>query len=83
MTRPMMPAPPDTIVVKTSRDTWVALLERWGEDGALHELEPLRPSPGAPIMQEGERRDMLRRLLDWLLRHSEQSTEQSTEQSGG
>lgn len=78
MTRPMMPAPPDTALVKTSRGTWVALLERWGENGALLELEPLRPSPGAPITQEGERRDMLRRLLDWLLQRS-----QSEEQSGG
>ena len=47
MTRRMIPAPPDTILVKTSHATWVALAEEWSADGrTLLALHPMREPPG-------------------------------------
>lgn len=57
MTRHMVPAPPDTILIKTSHGTWVALAEEWSADGhTLLALHPLRERVGAGAIHQTRER---------------------------
>ena len=53
--------PAGVIVTKTSRGTWIGLMERWEGDRLL-ELIPITLDGGPEILQEHERRDMLKQV---------------------
>lgn len=63
MSRRLQPPPANMILVKTSRGTWIALLETWdGEE--LVDVSPMRTGHdgGGAIVQKSERRGALAQL---------------------
>lgn len=69
MPRRMQSAPENILLAKTTAGTWVALEEVWSDDGELLELRPMRAdTPGRPIIQKRERREILARVENALMK---------------
>lgn len=68
MPRKMRPAPENIMLASTSRGTWVALEEVWSAEGELLELRAMRSNAAEPIIQKRERREILARVENALLK---------------